>query len=478
LIVYTSRDSGSSEGQGSVKISQRIVNDLTKIVGKANVLTEKEDLVAYSYDGTTSWVSKPDVVVFPTSAEEISKVLKLANQERIAVTPRGAGTNVSGGSIPIQGGIVLCFTKMNTIIGIDKENLTVMLEPGVVLMDLNAALAKEGLFFPPDPQSFLGATLGGIIAENAGGPACVKYGVTKQYVLGLEVILPTGDIIEVGSQTMKNVVGYDLTMLFTGSEGTLGVISKATLAVKPLPQATQTIAAAFDDMAVAGENVSHVLANGVIPSKIELLDKWVIKSIEQLQPMGLPTDAEALLLFEVDGVAEAVEKDARQIEGVCKAHGAQEIRIAKSKEEADCYWLARRAGYAALFSAGPTIMAEDVTVPRSKIPDLIRRVKEICELRGIEFTVIGHAGDGNLHPSLVTDKKNEEHFKKAQEAMEMIIDHAVALGGVVSGEHGIGLEKKRFFMRTVPPMALAIMKGIKQVVDPQNILNPGKIWEE
>jgi glycolate oxidase len=459
-------------------IPRKIVKDLIKIVGKADVLTEKEDLVAYSYDGTTSWVSEPDVVVFPTSAQEISKILKLANKERIAVTPRGAGTNVSGGSIPIQGGIVLCCTKMNTILGIDKENLTAMVEPGVVLMDLNTALAKEDLFFPPDPQSFLGATMGGIIAENAGGPACVKYGVTKQYVLGLEVVLPTGDILDVGSQTMKNVVGYDLTMLFTGSEGTLGVISKATLAVKPLPQATRTIVATFDDMAVAGENVSHVLASGVIPSKIELLDKWVIKSIERLQPMGLPKNAEALLLFEVDGVAEAVEKDARQIEGICQRHGAQEIRIAKDTEEAERYWLARRAGFAALFSAGPTIMAEDVTVPRSKIPALIRRVKEICEPRGLEFTVIGHAGDGNLHPSLVTDKKNKEHFKKAHEAMEMIIEYAVELGGVVSGEHGIGLEKRRFFMKTVPPMALAIMKGIKGIVDPHNILNPGKIWED
>jgi len=459
-------------------IPKKIVKDLMRIVGEADVLTEKEDLVSYSYDGTTSWTHEPDVVVFPAIAQEISKILKLANTERIPVTPRGAGTNVSGGSIPIQGGIVLCFTKMNTILNIDKENLTATVEPGVVLMDLNAALAKEGLFFPPDPQSFLGATMGGIIAENAGGPACVKYGVTKQYVLGLEVVLPTGDIIDVGSQTMKNVVGYDLTMLFTGSEGTLGVISKATLAVKPLPQATKTIVAVFDDVAVAGENVHHILASGVIPSKIELLDNWVIKSIERLQPIGLPTDAEALLLFEVDGVPEAVEKDAEQIEGLCKRHGAKEVRIAKDKEEADCYWLARRAGFAALFSAGPTIMAEDVTVPRNKIPDLIKRVKEICEPRGLEFTVIGHAGDGNLHPSLVTDKKNKEHFKKAQEAMDMIIESAMALGGVVSGEHGIGLEKKRFLMKTVPPMALEIMKGIKRICDPHNILNPGKIWEE
>ena len=458
-------------------LQKKIVNDLKKIVGKDDVLTEKEDLTSYSYDGTTSWIHEPDVVVFPTTAQEISAILKLANKERIPVTPRGGGTNLSGGSIPIQGGIVLCTTKMNKIIKIDKENLTATVEPGVVLMDFNAALAKDGLFFPPDPQSFLGATMGGVIAENGGGPACVKYGVTKQYVLGLEVVLPTGDISEVGSQTMKNVVGYDLTMLFTGSEGTLGVISKANLAVNPLPQATKTLMVVFDDVAVAGENVYHVLSSGVIPAKIELLDNWVINSIERLQPMGLPKDAEALLLFEVDGVPEAVEKEAQQIEEVCKKHGAKKTKIAKDRAEAERYWLARRAGFAAVFSAGPTILAEDVTVPRNKIPELIKKVKEICEPRGIEFTVIGHAGDGNLHPSLVTDMKNEKHFKKAQEALDMIIESAAELGGVISGEHGIGLEKKQFLVKTVPPAALEIMKGIKRIVDPNNILNPGKMWE-
>jgi len=358
---------------------QRILEELVRIVGKEDVLTEKEDLASYAFDGTTSWVHEPDVVVFPTSADEISQVLKLASREKIPVTPRGAGTNVSGGSIPIKGGIVLCTAKMNSILRIDKENLTATVEPGVVLMDLNVTLAKEGLFFPPDPQSFLGATMGGVIAENGGGPACVKYGVTKQYVLGLEVVLPSGDIIQLGSLTMKNVVGYDLTMLFTGSEGTLGVISKANLSVRPLPQATKTLMVVFDDVAVAGENVYRVLSGGIVPSKIELLDNWVINSIERLQPMGLPTEAEALLLFEVDGVPEAVEKEAKQVEKVCREHGATEIRIAADKAEADRYWAARRAGFAAVFSAGPTILAEDVAVPRNKIPELIRRVKEICE---------------------------------------------------------------------------------------------------
>ena len=276
-------------------IKGEIVEELKRIVGEEDVLTEKEDLASYAYDGTTNWYHEPDVVVFPTSAEEVSEILKLANRERIPVTPRGGGTSVSGGPVPIYGGIVLCTVKMNRILKIDKENLLAVAEPGVVLMDFNLALAKEGLFFPPDPQSFLGATLGGNVAENAGGPACVKYGVVKQYVLGLEAVLPTGEIVEFGGMTVKNVTGYDLPMLLTGSEGTLGVITKITLKVLPLPPATKTLMAVFDDVAVAGGTVYQVLSGGVIPSKIELLDNWVINSIERLQPMGLPKDAGAAL---------------------------------------------------------------------------------------------------------------------------------------------------------------------------------------
>ena len=459
-------------------VATKIIKDLQKIVGKQDVLTKKEDLASYAYDGTTSWVHEPDVVVFPTSTEEVAAILKLAHKLKIPVTPRGGGTNVSGGSVPIKGGIVLCTTKMNKILTIDKENLTASVEPGVVLMDLNTALAKEKLFFPPDPQSFLGATMGGVIGENAGGPACVKYGVTKQYVLGLEVVLPTGDVVHLGGLTMKNVQGYDLTMLFTGSEGTLGVITKAHLLLKPMPPAKKTLMAVFDDVAVAGETVYRVLSSGVVPGKIELLDNWVIKSIERLAPMGLPKDADAVLIFEVDGIPEAVEKEAKQVEEVCKRSGAKEVRVAKDQVEADRYWAARRAGFAAVFSAAPTVMAEDVTVPRNKIPDFIRKVKGLCQSRGIEYNIIGHAGDGNLHPALLTDIKKKKEYEQAEKTMEEIISYAVEIGGVISGEHGIGLEKKKFIKKAMDPLAIEMMKGIKRIVDPRNILNPGKIWEQ
>jgi glycolate oxidase len=458
-------------------IATKIIKDLQKIVGKQDVLTKKEDLASYAYDGTTSWIHEPDVVVFPTSTEEVAAILKLANKNKIPVTPRGGGTNVSGGSIPIKGGIVLCTTKMNRILTIDKENLTASVEPGVVLMDLNTALAKEKLFFPPDPQSFLGATMGGVIGENAGGPACVKYGVTKQYVLGLEVVLPTGDVVHLGGLTMKNVQGYDLTMLFTGSEGTLGVITKAHLLLRPMPPAKKTLLAVFDDVAVAGETVYRVLSSGVVPGKIELLDNWVINSIERLAPMGLPKDADAVLIFEVDGIPEGVEKEAKEVEEVCKRSGAKEVRVAKDQTEADRYWAARRAGFAAVFGAAPTVMAEDVTVPRNKIPNFIKKVKELCQSRGLAYNIIGHAGDGNLHPAILTDIKKKEEFAKAEKTMTEIISYAVELGGVVSGEHGIGLEKKKFIKKAMDPLAIEMMKGIKRIVDPRNILNPGKIWE-
>ncbi|MGD0663869.1 MAG: FAD-linked oxidase C-terminal domain-containing protein [Syntrophorhabdales bacterium] len=457
-------------------IKDSLVGELEKIVGKDDVLRSKEALKAYSYDGTTSWIHEPDVVVFPADAKEVSAIMKIANAEKVPVTPRGGGTNVSGGSVPIEGGIVLCMTKMNKIVKIDKENLTATVEPGVVLMDLNLALAREGLFFPPDPQSFLGATMGGIISENAGGPACVKYGVTKQYILGIEAVLPNGDIVNLGGRTLKNVVGYDLLHIFISAEGTLGVITRAELKLNPLPQARKTIMAVYSDVAVAGESVFRFLENGVIPDKIELLDNWVINRIEEMMPMGLPKDADAVLLFETDGIPEAVEKETEKIVEITKKYGAVDVRVAKDQAEADKYWLARRAGFAAVFGKAPTVFAEDVTVPRGRIPDLINRCKEIAKKYDLEICVLGHAGDGNLHPSILTDIKNKEAYQRALKGMDEIIESAVELGGVLSGEHGIGLEKQKFFRRIIDPAVINIMKGIKQLIDPNNIMNPGKIW--
>ncbi len=458
-------------------IKESLIGEFEKIVGKENVLTSKEALRAYSYDGTTSWIHEPDVVLFPTSSQEISAIMKIANAERIPVTPRGGGTNVSGGSVPIQGGIVLCTARMNRILKIDKENLSCTVEPGVVLLDLNNRLAKEGLFFPPDPQSFRGATMGGIIAENAGGPACVKYGVTKQYILGLEVVLPTGEIVNLGGRTIKNVVGYDLIHIFISSEGTLGVVTRAELKLNPLPPASKTIMAVYDDAAAAGESVFRVLEKGVIPAKIEFIDNWIINRIEEMMHMGLPTDADAILLFQADGIAEAVEKEAEKIIEIVKKYGAKEVRPAKNQAEADQYWLARGAGFAATYGKTKTVFSEDVTVPRNNMPALIRKCKELSKKYDVDIVVLGHAGDGNLHPSVLTDINNKEHYDRAVKAMEEIIQTAVDLEGVLSGEHGIGLEKQKFFNRVTDPVVINMMKGIKKLFDPNNIMNPGKIWD-
>lgn len=456
----------------------KITSQLKKIVGKESVLTSKEDLTTYSYDSTTIWTHMPDVVVLPTSSEQVSQVLKLANENRIPVTPRGGGTGLSGGSIPIKGGIVLCTTRMNKILEINKTNLNATVEPGVVLQDFNTALAKEGLFFPPDPQSFLGCTIGGNVAENAGGPACVKYGVFKQYVLGLEVVLASGEIVKLGGVTSKNRTGYELVMLFTGSEGTLGVITKIILKLLPMPLAQKSMLATFDDMVAAGEAVSNILSSGVIPSKIEFIGNWLIRRIEELTPMGLPVEANALLLLQTDGTHEAVEAEAKQIIDICRRSGAREARLAKDDAEAAMFWKARSAAMGAIYSAAHTILSEDVTVPRDKIAHFIERGGEISKKYGLTIVLAGHAGDGNIHPSILTDQRDSNHFEKAEKALDEIIETALASGGALSGEHGIGLAKQHFLKRAMDPVAIDLMKKIKGTLDPNNILNPGKIWEE
>ena len=459
-------------------LETKLISQLEKIIGKEAVLTAKEDLNAYSYDGTAIWAHMPDVVVLPMTTEQVSQILKLANENRIPVTPRGAGTNVSGGSIPIKGGIVLCTTRMNKILDINKTNLTATVEPGVVLQNLNIALAEQGLFYPPDPQSFLCCTLGGTVAENAGGPYCVKYGVTKQYLLGLEVVLANGYIMKLGGVTVKNRTGYELIMLFTGSEGTLGVITKITLRLIPMPLSNKTMMAIFDDMAVGGQAVSDILASGVVPAKVEFVDNFVIRRIEEMTPMGLPVDAKALLLLQADGSPAAVEVDAKQIVDILKKSGAKEVKVAKDANEAAAFWGMRRAGFAAVFGAAHTVLAEDVAVPRDKLAEFIRRLDEISKRTGFFIQYLGHAGDGNLHPSIFTDIRNKEEFARAQETMGEIFRAAMELGGVLSGEHGIGLEKQRFLKDAMDPVALDIMKKIKAILDPNNILNPGKIWEQ
>jgi glycolate oxidase len=454
-----------------------IARQLEAIVGKDSVLTAKEDLATYAYDGTTTWSHPPDVVVLPTTTEQISAIMKLANENLIPLTPRGSGTNISGGSVPIRGGIVLCTTRMNRILEINKANLTATVEPGVVLQNFNNLLAKENLFYPPDPQSFLSCTMGGTVAENSGGPLCIKYGVTKQYLLGLEVVLPDGYVMNVGGSTVKNRTGYDLIHLFAGSEGTLGIITKITVRLIPKPAAKRTLIAIFDDMTKAGGVVSKILANGIVPAKIEFVDNFVIRRIEEKMKMGLPVDAKTMLLIDIDGSPAAVDDDATQILNLLNEGGAKISRQAKDIDEANLYWKARSAGFAAIYSAARTVVAEDVTVPRDRLSEFIAKLDELSKKSGFEIVLIGHAGDGNIHPSVFTNSREKEDLERLEETLTAIFEAALELGGTLSGEHGIGLEKKRLLSKALDPRAIDIMRKIKDVLDPKGIMNPDKIWE-
>ena len=458
-------------------IENSLIEKLRRIVGRENVLTSKEEMVAYSYDATNTWSHLPDVVVLPSDAAQISSILKLADEKNIPVTPRGGGTNVSGGSVPIKGGIVLCTTRMARIIEISRTNLNAAVEPGVVLQDFQEALAKQGLFFPPDPQSFAGCTMGGVVAENSGGPSCLKYGVTKQYVLGLEVVLADGRILKLGGVTPKNRTGYELVMLFTGSEGTLGVMTKIVLRVLPAPKAARTIVAVFNDVAVAGETVTEIIAGSVLPSKVEFVDSWTFDKFRGLLPDAVLDSSQVILLIQVDGLPETVAAEMEQVVRICRAR-ANEVRVAKDQAEADRYWLARKSHFSDISSRAHTIVNEDVSVPRDKIADFIRLSQASAKRYDVPISFAGHVGDGNFHPVVLTDNRDKEHYARALKCVDEIIESALALGGVLSGEHGIGLEKQRFLKKAMDPQAIEVMKQIKDVLDPRHILNPGKIWED
>lgn len=456
-------------------LSKSIIKELTNIAGKDNILLSKEDLICYSYDATNQKFL-PDAVVFPKNAEEVSLILKMANFEGFPVVPRGAGSGFSGGSLPVEGGVVVSLERMNKILKIVPENLIAVVEPGVVTGDLQGEVEKLGLFYPPDPSSLKFCTIGGNAAENAGGPRAVKYGVTKDYVLGLEVVLPTGEIINTGTQTLKGVVGYDLTRLLIGSEGTLGIITKIILKLIPLPEAIKTMLAVFSDVKDAAKAVSNIISSKIIPSTLEFIDRNCIECVKDYLNIELPPDADALLFIEVDGIQEIVEKEAFAIQRLCVANNVKEFRLANNRKEVKELWEARRAISPSLKKLNPNKINEDIVVPRSKIPDAISEINKIAGKYNLTIANFGHAGDGNIHVNIMFDKSNNDELSRAKKAVEDIFKLTIDLGGTISGEHGIGTAKMPYIGMEISPAAVDAMKRIKQVLDPNGILNPGKIF--
>ncbi len=446
---------------------------LEGIVGPERATYAREDLSVYSYDAYTEEYL-PDIVLFPVSTEEVSSIMRTAYRENVPVTARGSGTNLAGESVPTRGGIIMCLTQMDKILSVDSENLTATVQPGVVNMDLQQAAEKAGMMYPPDPASWAVATMGGTVGTNAGGPRTLKYGVTKDYLLGLTVVLADGDVLKTGGRTIKNVTGYNLTSLFCGSEGTLGIFTEITVRLIPKPQASRTIRADFARLEDCSDAVAAIIAAGIIPAAMELMNQFSIRAVEKSFGLGLPIDMEGILLVQVDGNSETLKSEIGQIERILCEASATGIVTAEDPQDAERLWLARRAAGPALMRMRPNTITEDVTVPVSNLTAMIRKVVEICERHRIQVGVIAHAGDGNLHPCMVFDRRDEDEFNRVRMVCRDLVPEALALGGTLSGEHGIGIAKAPFLKLEMDPVALRVMKGIKDYFDPKGILNPGK----
>jgi glycolate oxidase len=458
-------------------MNQKQIEEIKRIVSNGRVLTEEFDRYSYSFDASFG-TYLPDVVIQTKDVQEVAQLVKYANQAKIPVYPRGQSTSLSGGPLPVQGGMVLDLSVMNHVLEIDEEDLVAVVSPGVLTAEIHKAAEKKGLMYPPDPSSSHVSTIGGNLAENSGGPRGLKYGVTKDYVIGLEVITPEGEIIRTGGKTVKNVTGYDLTKLIVGSEGTLGIITKAILRLIPKPPASATLMAIFNSLVDAGSAISKVLSSGILPAKMELMDQASIVAVENYEPSNLPTDAEAIILIELDGHPAALKEEVAKVAELCKSVGAREVRVPQTaKEEADI-WKARKLVSPAIVRIKPTKISEDATVPRSQIPEMCRRLQEIKVKYNLHLVVFGHAGDGNLHPNIIADKSDKEEMHRVELAVTEIFEAAIALGGTLSGEHGIGTMKAPFMEMELGAVGLDMMKRIKQVWDPNNIMNPGKIFPE
>jgi glycolate oxidase len=458
-------------------MNSHFVDQLIDVVGKKHVLHTPEDLAVYSYDATFAEGS-PEIVVLPANTDEVSQVVKLAAEARVPIVARGMGSGMAAGSIPaVAGGMVVSLTRMNHILDIDTENATVSTEAGVVTADLQAAVEKIGLFYPPDPSSIRHSTIGGNIACNAGGPRCLKYGVTGDYVLGLTVVLADGQILKTGGKPIKNVTGYDLNGLFTGSEGTLGLVTEALLKLVAKPRYAKTALAEFASLDDASRTVNAILSAGIVPAALELMDQTAILCIEEAMHLGLNTDIEASIIIETDGADEqTVTSEIEACAEICKESGAQTVKLAQNETERANLWKARRSISPSLARKAPNKLGEDITVPRSAIPEVIQRLRAISDEYGLPIVIFGHAGDGNLHPNILFDKRQPEQWKKVEQMVAEMFNASLAVGGTLSGEHGVGLLKRPYMEQALGSLSIDVQRHIKQALDPLNILNPGKVF--
>ena len=460
-----------------MSLSPGTMRRLAEIVGAGNLQHSAAERIAYSYDATAMLTRQPEAIVFVESAQQVCEVLKLASADGFKVVPRGSGTNLSGGTIPAENCIVLVTVKLDKILEIDPRNLTALVQPGVLTERIDEAAAAHGLFYPPDPGSMKVSTIGGNVAENSGGLRGLKYGVTRDYVLGLEVVLPTGELLRCGTKCVKDVAGYSIKDLFIGSEGTLGVVTEILLRLLPRPAARKTMLATFASMTDAAETVSAIIAARIIPCTLEFLDRTTIRCVEDYAKIGLPLDAEAILLMETDGHPAVVQDEAGRMIELAKRHRARDVRIAGDAAEADRLTSARRAAFSALARVSPTTILEDATVPRSELATMIAFIQQTAEKHKLKIGTFGHFGDGNLHPTFLCDERNHEEIERVHVAFREIFEKAIALGGTITGEHGVGLAKKEFLEKFAGQTSLDLMRAMKRVLDPNHVLNPGKIFD-
>jgi len=454
-----------------------MISELIRCLGAAHVLTAPEDIIPYGFDGTAALSGTARAVVFPGSTAEVAEVLRIAGRHRVPVVARGSGTGLSGGSVPVPSSLVVCLLRLNRILALDQANLTLLAEAGVVTQRIYEAANAAGLFYPPDPGSMKISTIGGNVAENAGGLRGLKYGVTRNYVMGLEVVLADGTVCTLGNQCVKDVAGYSLKDLFIGSEGTLGLITRVLLRLVPQPESRRTLLATYAATEDAAETVSAIIAARIIPCTLEFLDQKTLRCVEDFAHVGLPVEAAALLLIEVDGHPAATEEEAHRIEELCRGHRAQTVRRAATPEEGAALAAARRSAFSALARLRPTTILEDATVPRSAVAAMVRFIEATGRKHCLEIGTFGHFGDGNLHPTFLTDERDQAEMARVEEAMKEIFAHALSLGGTITGEHGVGLAKKQFLRAQLGEGSYQLMRQVKRTLDPAGLLNPGKIFD-